>query len=1444
MKTIMDFISGLNAYIHIIVIVGSIIALILMLFFLYYTSSKVKTEINKRVPQNAQKEPENLPPPEDQTPPWGGLLSRYLTLKGYFKVGDLSLIFLRALDLLRERLDSLNYKYFLPWYLMIGTSGSGKTSLIERSEISLPLGQPTFGLNEDNPGLKWWFLNRGIVLDVRGDFFIKSRGTDADERGWQTVINLLARYRHRRPIDGIILAIPATELYGKNKLSPEEIADRSRFLAQKLIATQNFMGLRIPVYVVITKTDVVPGFKNFCSSIPYDNRNNMIGWSSPYTPGTAYSSSWISEAFGHIKNALTRVKLEVLGQGTDELSRDGVFVFPSELMHLQKPLSIYMNQIFKITSYDEALMLRGLYFCGDSGSKLSVDQLSAMGTQSQDPTVKIQIGDLENDPVHQDHPTPIFFFRDILTDKIFKETGLAQPIRQRLISSNRNLNYAKAGIIAFLAIGTYGILKTYDNFKENRDYLLPVLSKVNAIVYQIPLNTNVNAPVSLQTFNEQTQELLSMMDRLQKANFFSIFMPSSWFSPIDDNLKASLKFSYNQIIIRTIFMDLYLKANNLIDFRIGPDDFTKDLGEMLTPTNTVEYQLFKGFVQRFIDLSENIDKYNQLLESPDPELLKDLVKYTLGVDLPKDFLNDYSKMRHDLKEIKYAKLDLKSSQDKARQTLSHLFDHFITDMFSPQNEHSIIGKLNFIMKEYGNRADEKIPDLDPLRKIVQSLHDAVPQMGEPGKTWIDGDYFDAGADFSDLMGQISGFKLFGPDMVNLFAGETAASFRQFQQSLKQLNRVLAPKKPMDDPKKAHPSDGIFNLEKSLTLLFNESFMAEPTGEMFVSKIPETHVVFWNSKLIDMATEEVKNYEKFAEKHLDDVPPGIRGTLKEAIRVNLQRNIVSLIAKAQTITPRPMSSSSIASAEETLRNKIDDVKTIVPKFLKLLVVMNDDNVGTGFVDLRSLLGMLSTRLLEQVDELLEGYGLYKVKDNNFDWWSGVESPILQGYNAKDSIDLNNYLDKQRALVRRLADDYATFMVEFLTAPIMKEYQGKDDLVSKWKRLIDDVGGYEKKKPGNSLQTLEDAITKGLMDIDLDKCFTKIPLKEIRSGSGDYFLNRRDELKRGILARCEVIRRKESIENYQKLAQYFNDNIRDKFPFLANPQPDSPEAEPDDIKEFFRLYKDAGNDPKKIYDQVYQLGSEADDSYAFLTAMEKLKGFFSGFLNSPVPAEVPSFDLDVGFRVNREKELRANVIIDWSITPNDTQVITNHDKSKVGKWSFGNEIQVSFRWPPTSRMQPYKDPNQANMEVDEGTVTYRYPGRWSLFWMIRQQQALQSEYSPLQEPVPYILKYEIPNGPEDKTLAFTRVTILSQSKGKKSGKPIRIPPFPTLAPDLPDTIMQKENQPVLVMGTQKPVEPQTEEEEPIPPTSDDQPTDNDQPPPAAAPAPADDAAPAEG
>lgn len=1446
----MTFLSSLahsiSAYLTHIILTLVVIAIIIMILMVIMTSTSVKNAISKKAPPKSKDEKIDTRPPEDKMPPIGGRISEFLAMRGYFRVGDLSMIFLRALDLLRQRLDTVNYKYHLPWYLLIGPSNSGKSTAMDRAEIMLPLGKLDFGVEELNPGLRWWFLNKGVVLDVRGDFLIQKRGIQADEKGWRTVISLLNRYRPRRPIDGIILTIPATELYGKEKLSPEELDDRARFLAQKLMATQNLLGLRLPVYVVITKGDTLPGFQSFAQSIPLANRNNMLGWSSPYHPSIAYTPQWIDEAFGHLHSNLNHIRLEILSAGAGADSRDGVFVFPGEINHIINPLKTYMNHIFKVSSYDETLVLRGIYLCGDSGINLELSELNAktlsFNSQGEDENpkesvIQLPIGGIEEVPiVNPEGNRHIFFFQDVMLERVCKETGLAQPIHHRLIRANRNLNIAKASMAGFVGVSTFGLLGAYDKFSQNRDHLLPALGKVSTVLRQIPVNRFSESHATAAMFDEQTRQLISMMNNVDQTSFFSIYFPSSWFSPINHSLRSALKVSFDQIILRTIYMDLLLKAKDLLTLRPLPTDVTKSLAAQLTPTATIEYQLLKGFVERFIELSQNIEKYNSLKEGNDPGLLKDLVTYTLGIDLPDEFVRNYARFSRILKEIPYPHIELKPYQSAAQETLMVLYNHFLSNLMSPTNGNSIIGKINYILREFGQRQTEQLPDLMPLRVISKDLNDSLNVLGSDGNNWIDSAYFDPGSGFSDLMGLISDFPVFGSGVVNEFAGQTAVVYANFQRELRRLNDYLIDRSITPIGKTSYPSDGLVALQKSLTLLFAQDFMAQPAPATVLTNVAENQVVYWNSKLIDTATEMAKKYEEYHDKTISEFPPILRQTLKLTARQNLLQNILSLIAKSQTVAPASEGATAAASAEETLRNKIADVREISPKLSRLLQVMNDGGLGTNYVALRDTVGTLSTRLLVQVDKVFEGYQLYKTRGGNFDWWDGKVSPIMDGFNLRDERDMETYLEQQRSVIRNLALEYAKYMVDFLTSAPMRDYNGNSLLVNKWKRIIEQVTNYDKKSPDNSIAALEVSIAKELMNVDLKKCFTAIPLREVKKTSGDYFVNRRVELRREILGRCEVLRRQQSISNYQTLAGFFNDNLKQKFPFATRPGRNTVEAEPEDIREFFRMYKEFGDNPKDLLDQVYQMGGNAKPMYEFLTNMDKVKIFFDSFLNAKPQAESPVFDFKVDFRVNVERESNGNMIIDWKVLPNETTEVTNYDKVRLGKWTVGDQFNLTLKWPEVSQLQPYRDPAQPYLDVTDGVATFSYPGKWSLLWLIRGQLASGTDYNTVKDGTPYVLKFVIPNAPAIRTVVYNRITLLAPGVGDKPGRPMTMPAFPSQAPEIPQDVLQVANESVLVKGAVEDYNPdESEQAQELPEEETNEPPAETKPA-AAAPAPA--------
>lgn len=1404
--------SNLSTHLTQIILAVIVIAILVMVLMIVFTSNAVQHEVKKKVPPPMKMGQDDPPPhPEDMghLPPIGGRLSAFLSLKGFFNVGDISLVFLRALNLLRERLDTVHYKYQLPWYLLIGANQSGKTTLMDRSEIVLPIGKPDLG-NAVNPEMNWWFLNHGIILDIKGQFFIDKEDVKADEKGWKTVIALLNRYRSRRPIDGIILTIPATEIYGAQKLSLEEITDRAKFMAQKLRTTQHMLGLRLPVYVVISKSDVLPGFQSFCQSIPIGNRQNMLGWSSTYHPGTAFSPTWVDEAFGHLQNNLNQLRLEILASGASPETRDGVFIFPYELDHIVNPVKIYLNHIFKVSSYDEDLILRGLYLAGDSGVNIEFGELSANDFQTSplstlstednldqvsakdlEETIKLTVGDLERDhnPLSV-NPLKIFFFGDVLMEKVFKETGLAQPIHQRLIRLNRNLLLAKTSVVALTAVGTLGLLHGYERLSANRDYLLPVLGKINTLLHEVPASRLDESYEAAALFDKQTRQLLDMMNNLEDSNFFSLFIPSSWFSPVDNNLRGALKASYDHVILRTIYMDLLLKARNLLTLKPTDKDVTTSLSVQLQPTETVEYKLLKDYVAHFIQLHQYIEKYNLLSDSTDPTILKDLVEYALNIELPTGFLNNYMRFQRILKEVNYPKIDLNPYKKASQETLQNLYKHFLNDLISPSNANSIVGKMNTILKEVKPDQDGHFPDLGKLRSISQHLNKSVNSFGKPGDNWIDKAYFDPGPDFSDLMTEISGFAFFGPQMVHQFAAETAKTFHDFQTHLKDFNKLLI---GGHDDHTSYPSQGLIAVQTSLADLFKQSFM-NPTGDdTIIMNVAENQVVYWNPKLIERAIQENKKFETFVSKNLADYPEVLRENIKQIARNSLHSTIAYLIAKAQVVST--ISGSGATAAEETLHNKIANTRDVAPKFLQLLNLMTTEGVGTGYVAFRNFLGTLATRLLDQVDQVLHGEGLYRVKDSNFNWWDGQTSPILGAFNVRDEQDLKATLERQRQMIHHLAMDYATPMVAFLSDPIMEEFNGNRTLLEKWTRILDQVKKYDAKNPDNTLSALEIALEVDLLNLDLKRCFTEIPLDSIKSNSGDFFASRLLQIRRLILSRCEVLKRHESITKYTNLQTFFDNNLKEHFPFSAKASANTPEADPEDIRQFFQMYKDAGDDPKVILDQIYQLGLKAEPAVSFLKSLEPIKAFFSDFLKSS-PGELPSFNFKVRFRVNRAHENSGNLIIDYFVTPNDAMKLSNYDKSPTGVWTYGDIFTIGFTWPQAAPVQPYSDPSQPILTVDDHTATFAYPGKWSLFWMLKLQQATQSDYSAMENPNPYVLRFVIPNSPTEKTVVYDNIVLLSASKDGKSGKPIQLPQFPADAPPLDDIILNNADEPVIV------------------------------------------------
>ena len=167
--------------------------------------------------------------------------------------------------------------YDLPWFLMAGQAGSGKTEAIRRSHAKEDFPP---GLNDLMQGvggtlnMNWWFTNQGIILDTAGRVFEEKIETGKTNE-WQEFLKMLKRVRKNTPINGFLLAIPADSLIRDNV---SEIEKKASHVAEQITLVQNVLGVRFPVFILITKADFIPGFREFVENMTEPNlQQQMFG---------------------------------------------------------------------------------------------------------------------------------------------------------------------------------------------------------------------------------------------------------------------------------------------------------------------------------------------------------------------------------------------------------------------------------------------------------------------------------------------------------------------------------------------------------------------------------------------------------------------------------------------------------------------------------------------------------------------------------------------------------------------------------------------------------------------------------------------------------------------------------------------------------------------------------------------------------------------------------------------------------------------------------------------------------------------------------------------------------------------------------------------------------------------------------------------------------------
>lgn len=243
--------------------------------------------------------------------------------------------------------------YVLPWYLVLGPQEAGKSELLRRAAGA----SPVQAQGDDPPVLQWWLLRRCVVLDPAAAMGEEHLAPASGN--WRRLLHWMMRTRRREPLNGLILAFSAQWLMQSDETQRSETG---RGLRTRLDELARVYDARIPVYIVLTDCQTLPGFAPWAAGLGPDVNGQAMGFLNA-SPGAGVGE-FIGDAFNSIVHRM--FDLRVL-QGTRERPDDEAFALPERMAPLALRLGNVLRPAFQATPYAETPLLRGLYLTGQPG---------------------------------------------------------------------------------------------------------------------------------------------------------------------------------------------------------------------------------------------------------------------------------------------------------------------------------------------------------------------------------------------------------------------------------------------------------------------------------------------------------------------------------------------------------------------------------------------------------------------------------------------------------------------------------------------------------------------------------------------------------------------------------------------------------------------------------------------------------------------------------------------------------------------------------------------------------------------------------------------------------------------------------------------------------------------------------------------------------------------
>jgi type VI secretion system protein ImpL len=366
--------------------------------------------------------------------------------------------------------------YQLPWYLFIGAPGSGKTTALTQSGLKFPLaermGKGAIGGVGGTRNCDWWFTDQAVLLDTAGRYTTQDSHAEADHAAWTGFLQLLRKYRRRRPVNGVIVALSVADLLQEDEAGR---AAQARNLRARIKELHEQLGVHFPVYVLVTKCDLLAGFVEFFDTLGREERAQVWGMTFALEgQGTDAALTAFPDEFRLLEQRLQERVLARMQQERDPRKRALIYSFPQQFAGVRDVLGSFLRDVFESNRYERQPLLRGVYFSSGTQEGSPLDRvMSAMAAA-------FGLGRQALAP--QDATGRSYFLTRLLDAVIFPEAELA-GVNRTLEQRRRYLQWGAVAATGLLFVLTGAGL--FASYARNQAYVADMAARTRQLGQQI-----------------------------------------------------------------------------------------------------------------------------------------------------------------------------------------------------------------------------------------------------------------------------------------------------------------------------------------------------------------------------------------------------------------------------------------------------------------------------------------------------------------------------------------------------------------------------------------------------------------------------------------------------------------------------------------------------------------------------------------------------------------------------------------------------------------------------------------------------------------------------------------------------------------------------------------------------------------------------------------------